>query len=185
MGWDSLIARQELIRFDKMHRLKTSLQPRGFLPGEAASCVVIESRSCAAQAGRNPYCSIRGTGTSTEQYSINSNKPSSGTGLTNAIRYSMRTACWEPDFLSEVYCDLNGEDYRAYEWGVARLRINLHSKLTHPADCIGDIGAAFFPVLLCAAGMAFQKHYACGLNALVFCGSEEGLRGAVCLQSEN
>ena len=48
--------------------------------------------------------------------------------------------------VSDVYCDLNGEPYRADEFGFAALRTKEHfasaSDFVAPADCWGDVAAA-------------------------------------------
>jgi 3-oxoacyl-[acyl-carrier-protein] synthase-1 len=80
---------------------------------------------------------------------------------------------------------LNGESYRAKEFGNTAVRALAKAlgdwTLWHPADCIGDTGAAAFTVSTCVAVRALAKGYAKSSRALVLGSSDDGLRGAVSL----
>jgi len=78
--------------------------------------------------------------------------------------------------------DLNGEVYRAKEFGTtaARVLTAIPGKwaVWHPADCIGDTGAASFAVSSCLSVRALAQGYAKCNRALVIGSSDDGLRGA-------
>jgi len=82
-------------------------------------------------------------------------------------------------------CDLNGDRYRATEWSMAAIRTlgALHGDMSlwHPADCIGDTGAASGIVNVVWAVAAFGKGYASAERTLVWGASEGPARAAAVL----
>lgn len=54
-------------------------------------------------------------------------------------------------------------------------------QLWHPADCLGDTGAASGPTLICLAVRAFQRGYGGPGGALVTSVSDRGERAAACI----
>jgi 3-oxoacyl-[acyl-carrier-protein] synthase I len=80
-----------------------------------------------------------------------------------------------------VLCDLNGESYRAFEWGVVAARLGDRGaleRLVHPAVCLGDIGAATFGVLTTAVAAAFRRGYAAADEAIIWTSSDGPARAA-------
>ena len=49
----------------------------------------------------------------------------------------------------------------------------------HPADCIGETGAASLPGMLAVALVAARKGYAAGDPVLVHSGNDDGRRAAI------
>ena len=85
-----------------------------------------------------------------------------------------------------IYCDINGERYRSEEWGFVCMRLPTIARdfgYELSADSWGDLGAASGPVFCNLALQAWARGYARGPRALVWCGSESGLRGAVVLEA--
>jgi 3-oxoacyl-[acyl-carrier-protein] synthase-1 len=114
-----------------------------------------------------------------------SEKQSTGAGLTAAMRAVLPASPGtSPDF---ILCDLNGESYRAIEWGVAQVRLGERlapeRKLLHPAASWGDIGAATGGGLLALACAAFRRGWAPAEEATVFCGGDGSTRVAARLRS--
>jgi len=182
LGVDSLLDIQALAYLEADDRLKGPRQPRGVIPGEAGACIVVESEQRALARRARIYCNVRGIGHSQEKAPVGSDAPCLGDGLTQAIYLALEMARWGKAEVGEVYCDLNGEAYRAHEWMLALCRTLDDPTVTHPADCIGDIGAAFVPFLTGVAAMAFEKGYATSSKAIIFCSSDFGMRGCVCLE---
>jgi 3-oxoacyl-[acyl-carrier-protein] synthase-1 len=77
---------------------------------------------------------------------------------------------------------MNGEPYRADEYGFACLRtaeaFQSASDFAAPADCWGDVSAASAPLGIILAAIAGRKAYAKGRHAFVWASSEGGERGA-------
>jgi 3-oxoacyl-[acyl-carrier-protein] synthase I len=183
IGLDSLIAPPVLGQLERAGRLKSSSRPRGAIAGEAVSCVVVESRSAAADHGRDVHCWLTGIGVANEPAPVASDEPCFGDGLTTAIQRALQTSRWGGDEPERVYCDLNGEEYRVHEWMLALCRTMSVREIVHPADCVGDVGAAFGPLLIGLAATALSSGRASIAKALVFCSSDGGTRGSVCLRA--
>jgi 3-oxoacyl-[acyl-carrier-protein] synthase-1 len=90
--------------------------------------------------------------------------------------------------ITDTYCDMNGEPYRADEFAFAAIRLREHfvtpSEFVTPADCWGDVGAASVPLAAVLAAIAGLKSYACGGTSLVWASSDTGERGAALLESD-
>jgi 3-oxoacyl-[acyl-carrier-protein] synthase-1 len=75
---------------------------------------------------------------------------------------------------------LNGESHRAFEWGLARMRLTPaldEARVRHPADCVGDVGAASGALLVGLAAHLLERGRA-ATSALVFTASSAGQRAA-------
>lgn len=179
VGADSLLAPETITHLSRSGRLKSPIRPRGLIPGQAAAALVVQSTLTRA-VGR-PYCRILGIGIAQEPVPVGRDEPCQGRGLTEAIRAALSEAGWPPDSVSRIYCDLNGEEYRGHEWMLAMCRVLTSPSVTHPADCIGDIGAASFPLLAGMAALAFSRESLRGDRAVAWVSSDSGTRGAVCL----
>ena len=180
---DSLITLPTLAYLDSAGRLKSYTRPRGAIPGEAAVALVIESVYDLSQRGIIPYCSIDGAGFAVEPVPVNSSEPCLGEGLTHAVYSALDAAGCDKRNIKEVYCDLNGEEYRTHEWMLTLCRALEEPFLVHPADCIGDVGAASLPLLVAMAGMALQRGYAVNDRVLAWASSDFGSRGAICVRT--
>src|SRR5206468_531406 len=81
-----------------------------------------------------------------------------------------------------VLCDLNGESYRATEWSYATAKAFRDGQpvppVVHPADCIGDVGAAIGGILVGLAAFSMKKRLAPWQAVLVWCSSDNGERAA-------
>ena len=107
-----------------------------------------------------------------------------GDGLTAAFREGLG-ALPAGAKITDVYCDMNGEPYRADEYGFACLRTKDRfvsaSDFVAPADCWGDVSAASAPLGLVLSAVASAKGYAGGPYAFLWASSESGERGAALL----
>ena len=85
-----------------------------------------------------------------------------------------------------VFAGLNGENFGAKEWGVAYMRNSGHFeeeiKIEHPADCIGDVGAALGPVMIEIAVAGMNRGYI-EAPCLVWCSSDYGQRAGVVIHN--
>jgi 3-oxoacyl-[acyl-carrier-protein] synthase-1 len=180
-GVDSYHDPETLAWLDESGRLRSLKNPEGFLPGEAAAALLLETRSAAETRAASVLAAVRGTGKARETNAIGGDRPSSGAGLTSAIRTAANGD--DPDGVAWVACDLNGERYRHQEWGLCQVKLRpaLASSLIvwHPADCLGDVGAASASVLLGLAARALERDYAPAPECIVWTGSDDGERAAV------
>jgi 3-oxoacyl-[acyl-carrier-protein] synthase-1 len=181
VGIDTHGDRATLERLDLAGLLKSRRSPGGFVPGEAAAVV------CVRPVGRGegepgPATDaarwvVRGLGTATER-----ERSSTALGLTLAVGEALSSWGGAAASVATVAIDLNGERERAKEWSFAATRTLWRERATpeviHPADRLGDVGAATVPLLLALpAGGANRAG-----PALVVASSRGGLRGAVALE---
>ncbi len=116
------------------------------IPGEAAVALALEKHSAD---GRRPalggpaLATLAATGAGDETQLRGGEAECSGAGLAQALRLALAGAGVAPRW---VICDLDGDAYRAVEWGIVRTRLARElgeiARFTHAADCLGDVGAA-------------------------------------------
>jgi 3-oxoacyl-[acyl-carrier-protein] synthase-1 len=187
-GVDSLLRRAALARMSAAGMLRSDVNPTGVIPGEAAVFMVLQAEG----ALRKPRAWIVASAVA-EEPTAGTDEPNQGVGLTKALRlarqggpgYSVRPL---------VVCDLNGERYRTIEWSFANVRAlgDVHpaegtptnALLWHPADCIGDSGAASGALNVAWASVAMRKGYAGAKHAITWGASDGPLRASVLLSRD-
>jgi 3-oxoacyl-[acyl-carrier-protein] synthase-1 len=164
-------------------RLKTSTTDRGFLPGEGAAFIVIESARAATTRRKPAVAVLYGPATAVEANSIYDDTPCQGVGLSECIGKTLAQAPELGKKTGLIVCDLNGERYRSLEWGLAAPRalagIALDPPLVHPTDSIGDTGAASAAINICYAATALARGFAGTADILIWGSSDDGERGSV------
>lgn len=185
---DSRIRRDVVEALAARGVVRTEDAPHGIIPGEAAAFLVLARDD----PERRALGWLAGSGVS-EEPTAGTDDPNQGVGLTRALRRARQAA---PPLASQpfIVCDLNGERYRAMEWGLVRVRAvdDLRylpagpgaGDLWHPADCIGDPGAASGGLSVVCALTAMRKGYARADRALVWGASDGPLRAAAVLARE-
>ena len=162
-------------------RLKASNTSSGIIPGEAAAFLVLERESQARQRGAPPLVCIDAVGLEREE-PWRQDAPVGGRGMTRALRSVLDAVGGAGEF-GHVFCDLNGERWRFLEWALVEARclggLPRGRRLWHPADCLGDVGAAFGPVAVGLAIHAFQRGYAAKPRILITAASARGERAAL------
>lgn len=184
---DSLVEPETLEFYHQHKRLKTEDNPDGLIPGEASAFFALELENVAKARGATPMAKIEKAKTASDGNTIWGDKPPTSTGLSTAIREVLSSLEDQGEYTGLVVCDLNGESYRNKEFANVVPRtmsdFKTHWNLWHPADCIGDSGAASSAVGVCLAARALQKGYARTNNVLVWGSSDDGLRGATYLRA--
>lgn len=185
LGVDSYLSEDRLEMLDQGYRLKSDRAVDGFIPGEAAVALTVELHDPRRPPDAPPWAQLGEPGLAREIETMASEKASTGRGLGEAL--SAALAARPADEAQRwVLCDLNGESYRAFEWGVVQSRMagrfgELFT-LAHPAESVGDVGAATGGVLIACAARAFARGYAPASRALAFTSSEQGLRAALIIE---
>lgn len=150
---------------DQLHGAGLLNHAWGFIPGEASGAIVLMRESVARACGLPPLATVLGTGAASEPRRINTETVCLGEGLTQACGQAL-VALPAGRRVTDVYCDMNGEPYRADEYGFTALRLNGHfasaSDFVAPADCWGDVAAAGGVLHLVLACAAKAKRYARG-----------------------
>jgi 3-oxoacyl-[acyl-carrier-protein] synthase-1 len=174
------------LRFiEQTGRLRTEDDALGWIPGEGASFLLLTTKTRAERLGVSPVMTIDAAATAIEPLPWYSGQPSIGAGLTEALRVALE----DPGIRVEVYCDLNGEPWRADEWGYAYLRTASQYveplAITHPADCWGDVGAASGPMLIALAVEQMINERSASTRALVWTASDTFPLRAACVLNGN
>jgi 3-oxoacyl-[acyl-carrier-protein] synthase I len=158
----------------------------GFIPGEAAGAVLFGTSDFVQNCGMVPFAEVAGLGIGYESNLIKTDAVCLGEGLTQAFRQAFRTIA-AAELVQNVFCDLNGEPYRADEYGFTALRTKEHFRAANdfvaPADCWGDVGAAGSLLHIALAAISHRKHYGRGPLSMVWASSESSERGAVLVRS--
>jgi 3-oxoacyl-[acyl-carrier-protein] synthase-1 len=171
---------------EQLHAAGAQNNAWGFIPGEAAAAIVVVTAAVAKELATQAYGEIVGVGLAHEVNLIKTDNVCVGEGLTTALRTALRSLS-DTEKVDDVFCDLNGETYRADEFGFATLRTKGYFRaatdFVAPADCWGDVGAAGGPLHICLGLIAHAKRYGHGPVALSCGSSEEGTRGAAVVRA--
>ena len=182
-GVDSLLDPETIAWLHQAGRLKLSGMPVGLMPGEAAAFVLLCPESPLVEA------TVTATGDASEAKTLWSGSTSVGQGLAQALAQVAAAAGWAENQRAWVLADLNGEVYRANEWGhaVARLRADWpaleNTALWLPAASFGDTGAASALMAVCSALQAQLRGYAPAERAVIVAASEGESRSVVVMQA--
>ncbi|ATB41052.1 3-oxoacyl-ACP synthase [Cystobacter fuscus] len=165
-------------------RLKTGQSSSGLIPGEGAAALVLERTEDALRRQAWPLAVVDAI--SLEQDAPHQpHAPIRAEGPTRALRTVLEVA--GAGGIRRVMNDLNGERWRFLEWALAETRcldgLPRGWQLWHPADCLGDVGAAFGLVAVALATRAFARGYHGDGKVLIAACSERGERAAMCLSA--
>jgi 3-oxoacyl-[acyl-carrier-protein] synthase I len=175
-GVDSLLTWPTLRVYESDDRLLLAGNSNGFMPGEAAGALLVER-----PAGKTRLV-CTGLGFGTEPSPISSDEPLRGEGLTQAIAGALADADCRFHDLDFRITDIAGEQYYFKEAALAVGRLLRVRKdefdIWHPAECIGESGAAAGIVLVAVADAACHKEYAPGARILTHMANDSGQRAA-------
>jgi 3-oxoacyl-[acyl-carrier-protein] synthase-1 len=177
-GADTYLIGSTLAAYEDKNRLLTSKNSNGFIPGEAGAAVLVGPSSA------NELLCF-GIGTGNEPATIDSDEPLQANGMVQAFRSAFAEAGMSMANVDYRITDSNGEQYWFKEAALAVTRmLRIHKPLFdiwHPADCIGEVGAAIGPCALGIALAASRKRYAAGKGPLCHFSGENGDRVAMVL----
>jgi 3-oxoacyl-[acyl-carrier-protein] synthase I len=161
-GVDSFLVAQTLSAYEAKSRLLTSKNSNGFIPGEAGAAVLLGPPGST----RQPELLCTAIGFGREKASIDSEEPLRADGLVEAYRALRSDGGVSLDDADYRITGCNGEQYwfkddrLAFSRTVRKLKQRFDH--VHPADSIGEVGAAIGPCALGVALAAAQKGYAPG-----------------------
>jgi 3-oxoacyl-[acyl-carrier-protein] synthase I len=169
----------ETLRFiEATGRLRTEDDPLGWTPGEGAAFLLLTTPEQAARFEIPETTSLESAAVSLELRPWYSGRATIGEALTQVLQDVFEA----PGEEVETYCDMNGDPWRADEWGYAYLRTAGHYVnplvLRHPADCWGDLGAASAPMLIALAGEKMKQHEKSSRSLVWTASDTRPLRGA-------
>ncbi len=184
---DSYLDEQRLADWDgRRRRLRSSRSRDGFLPGESAVALLLEPVADPARRVPAPTRAVHAVLSTPafgqEPHPIEGDRAPIGAGITDAVRRALGAGDGASPRV--VFSDQNGESHRAFEWGLARSRVSPlldEAPLHHPADCIGDVGAASGALLVGLAAHALARSAEGGPTgpALVLTSATSGHRAAI------
>jgi 3-oxoacyl-[acyl-carrier-protein] synthase-1 len=182
-GVDSYLVAAALAGYEEKNRLLTSQNSNGFIPGETGAAILT------GRADTKSDFVCYGIGTGQEPATIESEEPLRADGLVQAINAAFADAGRGYEALDYRITDCNGEQYLFKEAALAmtrtlRVRKELF-EIWHPADCIGEVGAAALPSAFGVAFAAARKNYAPGPGTLCHFSGEDGIRLALVLAARN
>lgn len=177
---DSLVTWPTLGVYEAGDRLLTPRNSNGFMPGEAGGALLV------GRPRGGPELVCTGLGLGTEAAHIDSEEPLRADGLTQAIQNALADAPCGMHDLDYRITDLSGEQYYFKEAALALSRTLRRRKesfdLWHPAECIGESGAAAGAAVITVADAACHRGYTPGPAILAHMANDHGHRGAAVLQ---
>jgi 3-oxoacyl-[acyl-carrier-protein] synthase-1 len=181
-GVDSYLVGGTLRAYDERDRLLTPANSDGFIPGEAGAALLV------GPPGARQGLVCLGMGFAVEHATIESEEPLRADGMTAAIRDALSASGSTLGDLDYRITDIAGEQYQFKEAALAEARLLRQHKeefdIWHPADCIGEVGAAALPCMLGVALFAAAKGYAPGPRPLAHLANDDGKRVALVLRAQ-
>jgi 3-oxoacyl-[acyl-carrier-protein] synthase-1 len=185
-GVDTFLDLRRIAVLDGEGRILGSRIMDGFIPGEGAAFFVLKDSSAAHEITPARPVLIQGAATVADAGHRYGTAPALGEGLANAIDKLRDTLADGLPPVASTFAGFNGENFEAKLWGVARLRhsdfFSPNMVMLHPADCIGDTGAAAGAILTALAAIALTKDQR-ESPALVWAASDHESRGCALLST--
>ena len=185
---DTYVAGDRVRALDAQGRLASRRSPQGFSVGEAGVALVIERAGVttgAKDASGRPLARLAAFGFGHEPDSFHSDRAPIGKGTEAAVLGAMGGFA-EGRPVEWLLSDMNGEPYRAMDWGAAVTRLGgrLSEELEHghPADSLGDVGCAAGALLSAIAADALAERRAPADHAIILTASDAGARAAMRLE---
>ncbi len=186
-GIDSQVEPRSLEASVAVGMLKTEENPVGFMPGEAAAFLLIERLDTALMRRARIAGLLESPAWARDPHHRLAQEPPLGLGLTQAVSASLDGLDLRGCPIGLIVGDLNGDPYRASDWGYTLVRTLGPYGLGEvplwvPASSFGDVGAATGPVAACVALRGFDRGYADAERVLLWLASDAGARAAFCLR---
>jgi len=180
-GVDSLLVAGSLDAYYRQHRLLTPVNSDGFIPGEGAAAALI------GPVGSGGALRCTGVGYGLEPAPRGSGQPTRAEGMVQAFQSALVDASWVLGQADYRIADVSGEQYGFKEAALAVTRVLRTRKeefdIWHPADCVGETGAAAPLMMLAVACAAAEKEYAPGPRAIAQVANDGAERAAFLVEA--
>ena len=177
-GVDTYLTGRTLAAFSSANRLLTADNSNGFIPGEAAAAIVLKA---VGQDAAAMVCA--GIGFAREGATIASEQPLRADGMVEAVRAATGMAKIEFDAIDYRISDVSGEQYRFKEVALTTTRLLRKHKanfgLGHPADSVGEVGAASLLIMVGVLYWGARKSYLPGSVVLAHLSNDDDKRAAL------
>ena len=167
-------------------RLKSDESPVGLMPGEAASILLLEPLERQTTAFKtlsiisNPVVKFSSVGDFKSE-------PNHGRVLSSCIKETLKNK--EQNFDGYIYHDTNGEHWKSYEYGSAKVmlvkELEQAKAEVYSADSIGDTGAVTPSISLLQATHLFSRINLPNQQALILSQSMNGSTGTFLVSKGN
>lgn len=163
-------------------RIKHGATMGGFIPSEGAAFILLTQDPALALQHQGQAIRILPPGNSQEPGHIYSNEPYLGEGLAQATSKALEGH--QGLSITCIYSSMNGEAFWSKEIGVTLIRnkpqLAEPYQTEHPADCLGDTGAASgaFLIGLAAQAMLEPEHTPPQQASLILCSADNAPRSA-------
>lgn len=190
LATDSNIEANILSLLSLCGRLKTSENPVGLTPGEGAAALLLTSDTTAKRFKLNILATITAFTTKVEKNNFISEVPNQGDALASSVKETFNSAGVNDRFIGDIFSDLNGELWRAQEYGMMRVKncaelSDNTGNLKLPATSLGDIGVVHIACSICMFVETKKRGYAKSDKALILSSSAMGNTGSVLIESFN
>jgi 3-oxoacyl-[acyl-carrier-protein] synthase-1 len=173
-GVESCLFPEWLESLDDDYRIKSERNIDGYTPGEASAFLLIEQGNSTQAESKDMFLL---DGMANEK--ISESAKINDSVLTELIRELLKDATKPP----VIFCDLNGESKRMQEWGYVKTKLGDSlgepALIEHPANIIGDTGAASGAVLIILSIYFLQKKYKEQNTAIIYTASDNGVRSVI------
>jgi uncharacterized protein (TIGR02270 family) len=187
-GIDSLVEPLTLEALENVRLLRGPSQPARLLPGEASAFVLVEQGRVAERRGVALQARLSGSSEAKDVADRLSGTAATGRALSEVILATLGAEPCSPEQIGWVVGDLNGDERRAQDWGLALVRLRATHALGevpqwHVAESFGAIGAATGPAAVCLVVRALARGYAPASRCLVWLAADDGARGALSIDA--
>ncbi|MCX4242250.1 hypothetical protein [Paraliomyxa miuraensis] len=179
---DSLTDASTLSWLAEHGRLKHDENPIGLIPGEGAVALLLEAPRVAVSRGATVVGRVGAVAIEREPNARFIGERSQGEALARAVTSVLSSDGGALPYRAPTLTDLNGEEWRAREYGHARVRVSRQlwdgDGADLPATSVGDLGAAMTALEVLIACRSLQRGYAVGDRVLFTSSDEYGNVGA-------
>ena len=183
---DSYLDAMSLWWLSEFDRLKTPKEAAGLMPGEAAVALLLEPCAIAESRGAKVLASLRAIALEQEEDHYFADQPNQGRAMARAITKTLSELHRDEPLSGDLIIDLNGENWRAQEFGAATTQVPRHLlgewHVLAPASSVGDTGAASGAMNIALAVRALNRGYATSEDTLIVASSDYGEVGALIVE---
>ena len=185
-GIDSFVEQDTLEVLSECKILKTTENAAGFIPGEAAAFIMLQTYEKAMQGNAKIEGIVELPSIKREEEHRFSEKVSAGMALSESILGTLDGLTDRRAKVALIIGNLNGDPWRASEWGNALARVSAKYEIANwgswfPALSFGETGAATGSIAVCFGIRGFVRNYIKG-DILIALSNEDGNKGAVYLK---
>ena len=179
---DSLLEERSLENILRLNLVKDTNNPIGIIPGEAAVALLVERYDHAIKRKAKMLAAISECVYLHDDTNRFNDGPITGHVLADAIDTAAASDENESFAIDGMIANLNGDIWRAKEWGAALTRLPEQIRelpVQFVAQYFGETGVASAPLSVGLAAHRFSRKYAVHDNVLVWVSGDDGGKGAI------